>query len=516
MRPSARIAAATLACALILLVPLASTPVLPLIDFYNHIARYFVLSHLEGDAVLSANYAAAWALLPNLGLDAIATPLLGVVPPLLAAKLILAFILIVQFSGVIFLQRGLNRRADMLPAVLLVGLLYSYVVNWGFSNFLLGLGLVFWNLGLWVRLRDRPGLATVVCALGAVLIFFCHGFAFALYGVLLGGIEIGRWMEGPRRRIGGLAGALSVLALQAVIPVILFLLMPTSKAGGEAGSTLGSIEKHLNGGSLGARLDVEFWHRLQTILRVAESPYPLLDLVTFILTAAVIGAGLWNGWFRLHRWTRPALAIMALLCIITPPSLFGVGYVSDRLPLVAALMLVAGLASRRRSHQAVAAIMLLGVIALVRVAAITIGWSDYARHYADFQAVASVIPRGALVTDVLPRDPDWRNQADTRCQMYRSLSILLNGAVAPLFAHPSQQPLRLIGPIKQAAGDVIEKRDLRMEGVDGYFDDALARIAAAGRFDYVILCSRERLTRPLPPGMHIAAERGGITILKRD
>src|SRR3546814_2234303 len=100
--------------AVLLLVPLTSTPVLPLIYFYNHIARYFVLSHLDGDAVLSANYIAAWALLPNLGLDAIATPLLAVVPPLLAGKLIVGLILLVEFSGVIFLHRTLDRKSTRL------------------------------------------------------------------------------------------------------------------------------------------------------------------------------------------------------------------------------------------------------------------------------------------------------------------------------------------------------------------------------------------------------------------
>src|SRR3546814_20004598 len=73
---------------------------------------------LDGDAVLSANYIAAWALLPNLGLDAIATPLLAVVPPLLAGKLIVGLILLVEFSGVIFLHRTLHGRADILPPVL--------------------------------------------------------------------------------------------------------------------------------------------------------------------------------------------------------------------------------------------------------------------------------------------------------------------------------------------------------------------------------------------------------------
>lgn len=514
--PPVRTGLVYLVCAVLLMVPLASTPVLPLIDFYNHIARYFVLSHVDGDPVLAANYAKAWALLPNLGLDAIATPLLAVVPPLLAAKLIVAFILLVEFGGVLFLHRALNRQADPLPAILLLGLLYSYILNWGFSNFLLGLGLVFWNLGLWFRLRDRPALATLVCSAGAVAIFFCHGFAFAIYGLLLGGIEFGRWhAAGTERRIGSLVPTMGLLAAQAVLPALLFLRMSTSQASGEAGSTVGSIEKHMGSGSLADRLDFEFWYRLRTIFRVAESPYPMLDGATFLISLGVIGWGWRKGWFRLHRWALPALALFVLLCVITPPSLFGVGYLSDRLPLVLAMLLIAALASARPlPKEARGAVAVLGAVALVRIAAMTVGWADYGRHYADFQAVTSVIPRGALVTDILPHGRDRRDGLLPRCQMYRPLMVPLKGDVVALFANPTQQPIRLKGEIALAQTHLGEKRDLRARPIPGYFDDQLAAVAAASHYDYILMCGRDRLTRPLPDSVSVVAEKGGITVLK--
>ncbi len=517
MTASKRVVAACLASALILLVPLAATPVLPLIDFYNHIARFFVLSHLGGDPVLSANYAATWALLPNLGLDVIATPLLAVAPPLLAAKLIIGLILLVQFSGALFLHRSLNKQADILPAVLLLGLLYSYVLVWGFGNFLLALGLAFWNLGLWFRLRDRLRLAIPLCSLGAVVIFFCHGFAFAIYGVLLGGIEFGRWLGRSDRDFGSLARMAAALAAQAVVPAILFLRMPTSTASGKSGSTFHAIAEYTDSGLLADRLDFEFWYRLRTIFRVAESPYAMLDIATFTLVVGIIAVALWKGWFRLNDWCRPALALFAILCVVMPPSLFGVGYVSDRLPLIFALLLVVALASARpMTEGGKVAIALLAAIGLIRVAAITYGWAEYARHYADFRQVMTVIPKGALVTDVLPSGQDRRDGLLPRCQMYRPLTVALNNDVTALFASSSQQPMRLIGPVNAAQGDTIETRDQRVRPDRGYFDDELAKIVAASRYDYVLMCGRERLTRPLPTGAKIVAEKGGISVIKVD
>ena len=58
------------------LIPMLVTPVMPLIDFYNHLTRYFVLAHIGADPVLQTYYQAHWTLLPDIGVDLLATPLL--------------------------------------------------------------------------------------------------------------------------------------------------------------------------------------------------------------------------------------------------------------------------------------------------------------------------------------------------------------------------------------------------------------------------------------------------------
>src|SRR3546814_20669968 len=80
----------------------------------------------------------------------------------------------------------------------------------------------------------------------------------------------------------------------------------------------------------------------------------------------------------------------------------------------------------------------LFAIGLVRIAAIFIGWSAYAGDYADYTRIMSAVPEGALVTDILPTGEDKRDGLTPRCQMYRPLTGLTHGSVAPLFASPSQ------------------------------------------------------------------------------
>src|SRR3546814_20615144 len=74
---------------------------------------------------------------------------------------------------------------------------------------------------------------------------------------------------------------------------------------------------------------------------------------------------------RLHRWCWPALIGLILLCAAMPPSLFGVGYVSDRIPLVVALLLVSALAMSHPMGRGVRAVLAaLFAIGRVRIAAI--------------------------------------------------------------------------------------------------------------------------------------------------
>src|SRR3546814_17882269 len=135
MNGTARVGVLTFGCAILLMIPLLATPVLPLIDFYNHIARYYVLSHLD-EARLAANYSSAWALLPNLGLDALSTPLIGLMPLLAAPRLLAAPLLMVQFIGDIVIHRTIHLRHNSLRAYLLTWLAYREPFTPGFINLL--------------------------------------------------------------------------------------------------------------------------------------------------------------------------------------------------------------------------------------------------------------------------------------------------------------------------------------------------------------------------------------------
>lgn len=510
---TARIATRWVVVALfvVALVPLFTTPVLPFIDLYNHIARFFVLAHLGSNPALAANYASNWSILPNIGLDVVGTLALRVVSPEHAAHAVVVAVFALQYGGVLYFNRQLTGRTSPIVALLLVPLLYSFILNWGFANFLAGLGLVFWGAGWWLAKRDRLAVALPVACVFAVAIFLTHGLAFVLYGVLVGALEVGLWLAAPQRPIGGLIRRLVPVAAQALIPVALFALAATSKTATGLSSADESVARLQKTGALAARLWELCLYRLMTIVRVEEGPSLWFDAATLIVQVAVVGGLIAAGRARIVRTAWPAIVGGVVLVVVVPPAILAVGYVADRMPLFLAMTLVGSLDfDLRGSPRERAAIAVLGIVVAVRLAAIAVDWQGYATDYTAFARVAPLIPRGALVNDIVvggaPRDSDAR-----RCSMYRPLLISEHGAIGPLFADVLKQPLRLAGPLAAAVAALPPGR-ASGEVLD-YYSDLVARSGAAG-FDYLLVCNADRLAHPLPTGVTTIAHTPRFDLLR--
>ena len=489
------------------LVPLLVTPVLPLIDFYNHLARFFVLAHLGSDPQLGAAYQAHWAFLPDIGVDVIATPILAVVPPLLAAKLIIAGILAVLYGGLLYFHRALTGQRSILVAILLLPLLFSYILNWGFANFLLGLGFAFWAAGWWLRHRQRPALAVPVSCLWALLIFFTHGIAFALYGILVASLEVGLFLQAPERRPSALARALVLVAIQTIIPLIFFFSWETGQAADVAQRTLVSPPLASSAPQIHNGL-----HRLSTILRVEEGPAYWFDLTTFAVQAIAVCFLLWRGQMTIVKAAWPLIAIAMLLMAIVPSELFRVFYISDRMPLFAALCLLGALSIRpvpwaRTSR--IACAMLIATV-LVRLGAVALDWNSYDRIYKEFQTVAVRIPHGSLTIGIMGGSGHHETRVP-RCEMYGPLVIIEYGQIGPLFADRNQQPLLLAGDLGRAQDRLQSTMLIPDERTEDYNPYMIA--AAAAGFDYLLVCNSQLLTRPFPPNLTLVAQNPHFALL---
>jgi len=494
--------------------PLFATPVLPFIDYYNHLARYHVLANIADNATLAGNYAAQWAILPNIGLDVVMTAAMGFIPKWTAAHALAMGLLAVQFGGVVAFNRALTGRLSVLVALLTVPLLYSFILTWGFANFLLGLGLVFWAAAWWLSMRHRLTLALPAACVFATIIFLVHGLAFALYGVLLGLLEIGLWLRKKERRLTGLLLAMLPLLVQAVAPVMLFLGSQTSKVEDGLTNADESVQRLLQTGGLAARLWELAQYRLVTILRVSEGPSLAFDVLMGLAVLAVLAVLVARRRLILSGVAWPAIAGLTVLVLVMPPAMFGVGYAADRLPLMLALVVVGSvsvlpatdLRARKLDNRLFGA---LGLLVALRLGAVGLDWHGYADDHRDFTAVAATLPPGALVETINVEAA--RLQDRRRCEMYGPLLIAEHNAIGRLFANESQQPLRITGSLKAAIASS-PRPDKQALHQPGYFDDMLQR-AAESDFGWVFLCDSERLTRPLPANLRVAAAQGRFTLL---
>ena len=139
-----------LALAITLVIPFFLVDVPPVLDYPNHLARYFVLAH-PGDPVLAQMYLPRWGLMPNLGIDLLAAGLLKVTDVHVGGRILLTLSLFAPVVGVVVYSRGVFGEFSYWP--LASGTLaYNGIFHLGFMNFLLGLGLAFAAAAGWIAL----------------------------------------------------------------------------------------------------------------------------------------------------------------------------------------------------------------------------------------------------------------------------------------------------------------------------------------------------------------------------
>src|SRR5579863_3047554 len=170
--------------AAMLLAPIWIAPFPPLLDYPNHLARAFVLAHLD-DPNFSFRefYRADWGAYPYLGMDASLAVLVRLFPIETAGRVYQSMCVLALPAAAWFFLRQAQPDAE---AASLWSLLIAYNVFFleGFLNFDLSLAVGLLALGMWLRWLARPGTARWVAALAAfTAAYFTHLLGFAIAGL---------------------------------------------------------------------------------------------------------------------------------------------------------------------------------------------------------------------------------------------------------------------------------------------------------------------------------------------
>ncbi len=476
-----------------LLLPFTLADVPLVLDYPNHLARFFVLAH-PGDPILSRFYVAHWDILPNLGFDVIGMLLLKILPVHAGGRVLLGLSLLAPVLGVLAYSRAAFGRATgwALASSLAA---FNGVFFLGFMNFLLALGLAFAAAGLWLTLRRRGWARAVAAgALASVVLFFCHIFGVLLFALLIGCAELETLWQ-ARKTLGGfeLVRTGALLALTLAPAIILYGLSPLSSS------------------QAGAQEWADFSHKVWEIFTPFMTPSKAVTLLSGLCAFGFLILNLRGAHFA--PGARPALLLLALIFVAAPDTIKGGTFLDVRLALMFGLLLFAGIApAPPRSLRPWA--MLLGLLLVLRSGVVGLAWYDHRQDLADLRAAIASVPPSAKVLAAEGEAPDRLVMPG----LYRldshlpALLLIERRAFWPLlFADPAQQPLMVRPPYDEIAEPSLS------ETVDWTLLDkpptaetlALAAYLQdwRGNFDYVLLIDPPA-AGPLPAGLTLVHGRG--------
>ena len=471
-----------------------------------HVENVLALLHYDGSPLLQRWYLANWGAQPNWLTQALLAPLLQVLDPRLAEKVILTgYTVLFPFSFRTVLPRG---GRGWWASLAVFPFVHAFPYHMGFWNFCYGLALAFLAIGFWTRCRGRLGPGRFVAmALLSVLLYVAHAVAFAgaavALTVLLGvraGVALRRSRGHPARRSivvrGWLrrGGLLVLAAAPGTVLLAAWFLAHRDRL--SARIPLPELLAKLAAGYALVSIDAR-----EVFLGAAVS----LVLAVTTIHLLLVRAG------RARRALQPSdgwlllAAVFAVLYVAVPDVVSSGAHVSDRLALFSFLSAVAWIghaglgagAAVRRSALALSAIA---------VAALIIRWDKQAvlsGYLEEYVSAGDAVGRDAVVLP-LALAPGGPNDAHGRKLGYRTKPFLhaagwiiaRRGGVdlKNSQANTDQCPVRF--PVELSPFRTIASSLGRMEGVPPCVD--LRVSSPAGAVDYVLVwgATRENLDTP--------------------
>jgi hypothetical protein len=369
----------------IVLLPIFSVHVLCLGDYLNHLARIHILTTVAHSPALQQYYETHWRLVPYFGMDVPVALLARFMDIYQAGRIFVAVCVVMPVAAAATLHYAVYRRVGLVPAFGFL-LSYGWLLAMGFLSYVFSAGLTVMLFAGWVATQgwERWRRAALFGA-AAVVLYLCHAFAFAAYGLLVGGYELGRLVRRDRRDLR--AKMLDFLAAAGqALPTALFICFLQSN-----GTSSGSAQTDY----------VSVWGELAALFMPLYFPGPVW-VMEFFLTLPFI-ALLFSRWIRLPRYVWPAVVPAALFACIMPHMLLGVLGADFRLPFLVGTVSIGMVSVAPDMDRRLAVGLLVALVSFVTIrgadAFMVLHQLD--SQVADIRQVLAVMPPGRrlLVVD---------------------------------------------------------------------------------------------------------------------
>jgi len=436
---------ATLTVCLVALVslPLWFVTVPPLYDYPFHLARLQILHDIAAGGPLARYYELSSFLVPSAAIDVIGWVLQQFLSVEDAGRAFLFAIMLLAISGAAFLAKTLSGRSGAAPW-LAAGLTYNFIFGAGFVNYLFGVALLPWAIGIHLRMRHASAVTRLsIGMISCLALFFAHVAAFVLYTLTIVAFEMPSGVRSLRHNPRASAQRWLVLALPPLATAVLFLtLSPTTKA----------LPEQVTWPHLGSALRFVRYKTLWPVDALGSGNEPI-DVVSAI-TAVAIGLGIGCvGRVRITRESLIALVMLTAVFWAAPYRLLATEYVDLRLP-IAIFLLAAGFIEITIPDRRATAAVIAAAVALLtfRSVAIAANWRDVERIERELvEAYRSLAPGSILF--VADTEPGLDLTRWPQIGHFNSLAEIVAGAFVPAtWADPTRQLVQ----VKAEYADIYE------------------------------------------------------------
>jgi hypothetical protein len=321
------------------------------------------------------------------------------------------------------------------------------------------MGLAFVVFAAWVATRDtRNYWRLAAFATAVTIVYFCHLFASAVLGLLIGAYELGILFEQrnfSRKEVLRRLGAIAAIFIPAALAFL--FLKPVGAPGGR-------FEFNL----------ADTWQD-----RIDSAIFFHFDKPAYFVLAALVlflAMGVWRRWVSFHPRLKLLLLALVALTLFAPEWAMGGWGVDLRLPAVLGAFVFTALDIRLgpKVRAALGAAM-LGLV-VYSAAALAGNWRYYDARFDEFRAASQSIPQGSRIFTALDGDAMGLASDEPYWHM-AEFAIVDRGAFTPLmFTTKGQHVVHLKPPFDRwAAGnanqgsppDISELDDLEAGQIDG-------------------------------------------------
>ena len=324
-------------------------------DYPNHLARAYIETAIDGSAALQRYYEIDYRFVPNFSVEMIVPRLAPVFGLYGAGALLVAVSVVLAPLAGVALSRTLNGGAGVWLPLLGFATVLNRNLEFGFINFLLGLGLALLCFCVWVRLAPGWRRSAIIAPLAAfVAANHILGFLFLGYIALLW--EGSKFVFGERGRLIKFIPMLIIRDGAAFAPGLALIAY---------GFFIADDVSTYTG-------DMGLWTQRMTALTAGFGFFnSTLSVVAGTAAfAAFLGGlylGLRKGVLEIHRDLAVVAAGAFILVLIMPVHLSGIWALHFRYGGAALILLAAALRFKNPQAATKAAIVYASVLALLAV-----------------------------------------------------------------------------------------------------------------------------------------------------